>query len=103
MLKKIISLASTACIFLLSLSGTLTAQNSYSGWNIYTSLREVKGVGVGQNTVWAASTGGLFKFDQNNLSGIKKYTTLDGLLSNELTSIVVSTDGKVWAGSFDGS
>lgn len=103
MLKKIISLASTACIFLLVLSGSISAQNSFSGWNIYTSLREVKGVGVGQNTVWAASSGGLFKFDQNNLSGINKYTSLEGLLSNELTSIVVSTDGKVWAGSFDGS
>lgn len=100
MLKKLI--CAIFCI-LGMLTGITFSQNNYNGWNIYTSFREVKGVGVSQNTVWGASSGGLFNFDLANLSGIKKYTSLDGLLSNELTSIVVSNDSKVWAGSFDGS
>jgi ligand-binding sensor domain-containing protein len=103
MLKKNISPAFSACFILLILSVSVFSQTSYNGWNIYTSFREVKGVGVGQNTVWAASSGGLFNFEQSNLSAANKFTSIDGLLSNELTSIIVSNDGKVWAGSFDGS
>jgi ligand-binding sensor domain-containing protein len=103
MLNKIISIAFYVCFMILVLSAGAFSQTTYNGWNIYTSFREVKGVGVGQNTVWAASSGGLFNFDQNSLTGINKFTTLDGLLSNELTSIIVSSDGKVWSGSFDGS
>lgn len=102
MLNKI-SVFFSVCFALLALQ-PVSSQNSSNGWNIYTSFREVKGVATGQNnTVWAASTGGLFSFDGTNLSGINKYTTLDGLLSNELTSNTVSSDGRVWSGSFDGS
>lgn len=72
-------------------------------WNIYTSLREVKGVASEGSNVWGATSGGLFRFDAASLSGITKYTTLDGLLSNELTTITTGSDGKVWVGAFDGS
>ena len=98
MFKKII------CIFLFALFITdAYSQTTGTQWKIYTSFREVKGVATGGNSIWAASSGGLFTFDQGNFSGISKYTSLDGLLSNELTSISISNDGKVWAGAFDGS
>lgn len=77
------------------------AQNS--SWKIYTSFREVKGVASEGNNVWGATSGGLYKFDAPSLSGITKFTTLDGLLSNELTSITAGTDGNIWVGGFDGS
>jgi ligand-binding sensor domain-containing protein len=101
MLKNIIALA--IFTFLVNDVSNIIAQNSTSGWNIYTSFREVKGIGIGQDRIWAASTGGLFNFDKNNTSDIIKYTSLDGLQSNDLTSVSVSNDNKVWAGAFDGS
>ncbi len=98
MLKKLVVLT-----VLFVISSSLFSQNSTGGWNIYTSLREVKGVSLGSNLVWAASSGGLFNFDPVNSSNIKKYTTLDGLGSNELTAVSTSSNGSVWAGAFDGS
>lgn len=98
MLKKLVFIAA-----LFVLGSSLYSQNTNGGWNIYTSLREVKGISLGNNLVWAASSGGLFNFDPNNSSNIKKYTTLDGLGSNELTAVTASSNGSVWSGAFDGS
>ena len=98
MLKKLI-----LTIVLFALCGLSYSQNSNSGWNIYTSLRETKGISLGNNLVWAATSGGLFSFDPNNSGNLKKYTSLDGLRSNELTAITTGSNGLVWAGAFDGS
>ena len=98
MLKKLVFL--TAFIFV---CGNLFPQNSGSGWNIYTSLREVKGISLSGNSVWAASSGGLFSFDASLPSDIKKYTSLDGLGSNELTAVSTGSNGTVWAGAFNGA
>ncbi|MEO8514676.1 MAG: hypothetical protein ABI543_14045 [Ignavibacteria bacterium] len=98
MLKKLI-----LTIVFFALCGLSYSQNSNSGWNIYTSLREIKGISLGSNLVWAATSGGLFSFDANNLSNIKKYTSLDGLRSNELTAMTTGSNGLVWVGAFDGS
>ena len=89
--------------FILFTAAICQSNAQSSGWKIYTSFREVKGVSSQGNTIWGATSGGLFKFDAATLSGITKYTSLDGLLSNELTSITTGSDGKVWVGSFDGS
>src|SRR4030095_11569325 len=98
MIKKII------CIIFFALSVSCGfSQNSNNGWNIYTSFRDVRGITDGNNLVWGATSGGLFSFNPNNLSVASKYTSLDGLLSNELTAITFSTDGNVWVGAFDGS
>lgn len=98
MLKKLVILTA---LFVISCS--LYSQNTSGSWNIYTSLREVKGISLGNNMVWSASSGGLFSFDAGNLSSVRKYTSLDGLRSNELTAVNVGNDGKIWAGAFDGS
>lgn len=85
------------------LSGISNAQ-AFEGWNIYTSFKEVTGVGLSNNTVWAATTGGLFSFDLNSPANtINKYTTLQGLLSNQLTTVLVDNSGNVWSGASDGS
>lgn len=99
MLTKI--LFSASLIFILVLSSD--SQTNSGSWNIYTSFREVKSIGLGSNVVWAGTSGGLFNFEDQSLGNINKFTSLDGLLSNEVTSIAVSNDGKVWAGGFDGS
>lgn len=98
MLKKLVVLTA-----LFVISSSLFSQNSTGGWNIYTSLREVKGISLSSNLVWAASSGGLFNFDPSDFSNIKKYTTLNGLGSNELTAVSTSSNNSVWVGAFDGS
>lgn len=98
MLKKLVFL--TAFIIV---CGNIFPQNSGSGWNIYTSLREVKGISLSGNSVWAASSGGLFSFDASLPSDVKKYTSLDGLGSNELTAVSTGSNGTVWAGAFNGA
>ncbi len=97
MLKKIILV-----IFLCFICSRVYSQNT-NGWNIYTSLRETKSISLGNNLVWAATSGGLFNFDPNNTSNLKKYTSLDGLRSNELTAVQYGSNGVVWTGAFDGS
>ncbi|MCC6867124.1 MAG: hypothetical protein IT280_13290 [Ignavibacteria bacterium] len=97
MLKKLVLLTAFA------ICGNLFSQSSNSLWNIYTSYREVKALSYKDGFVWAATSGGLFNFELNNLSNIKKYNSLDGLRSNELTSLGITSDNRVWAGAFDGS
>lgn len=77
--------------------------NNNGGWNVYTSMREINSVSILGNEVWAASTGGLFRFDAAGLGNVKKFTTLDGLLSNELYSGIADLNGNIWAGAVDGS
>ncbi len=97
MLKKII------LVILLAFTASPAFSQSSTGWNIYTSLRETKGISLGNNLVWAATSGGLFNFDPASTSSIKKYTSLEGLRSNELTAVTTGSNGLVWAGAFDGS
>ena len=82
----------------------LYSQSNSKGWETHTSMKEVKKVNISGDNVWASSSGGLFTFNLNSpQTTIKKYTTLDGLLSNELTSSVVDNSGNVWTGAADGS
>ncbi|HEY3249639.1 MAG TPA: two-component regulator propeller domain-containing protein [Ignavibacteria bacterium] len=97
MLKKICS------ILLFSSAIVIFSQNTQNGWNIYTSMRDVSSVGLLGNSVWAASSGGLFTFDESSPSNITKFTTLEGLLSNELNTNIVDLNGNIWGGAFDGS
>jgi ligand-binding sensor domain-containing protein len=87
----------------LCLLAMLSCRLSSQDWQIYTSYRDVRSVDIRDNRVWAASTGGLFSFDVNNTSSISRFTSLDGLQSNELSSVVIGNDGNIWAGAFDGS
>src|SRR4030095_12220390 len=98
MIKKVICVI----FFALSLNSGFS-QNSNKGWNIYTSFREAKGTASGQNLIWGATSGGLFSFNPTNVTVASKYTSLEGLLSNELTAITFSSDRNVWVGAFDGS
>jgi len=98
MLKKFFLILNLLLLFILN----FTYAQSKDGWNIFTSFKDVRGVGISGNTVWGATTGGLFSFDINSLS-TTKYTTLQGLLSNQLTSVLVDNSGNVWSGASDGA
>jgi len=100
MFKAIISLLIP---FLLT-SNILFSQVTAAGWETHTSMKDVRSVNIAGNIVWAASTGGLFTFNISSPSStIKKYTTFDGLLSNELTCSTIDNSGNIWCGATDGS
>jgi ligand-binding sensor domain-containing protein len=99
MLKKL----SLTLILLILFAVNLAFAQPKEGWNIYTSFKEVKGVGVSGNTVWGASSGGLFYFDISSPSSTNEFTTLQGLLSNQLTSVFVDNSGNIWSGASDGA
>ena len=83
---------------------SISYPQSYEGWSIYTSFKDVRGIGISGNKIWAATTGGMFSFDYNSPSSTTaKYTTLEGLLSNELSTLIVDNSGNVWSGGLDGS
>lgn len=96
---------SAAIILLLfSIINISIAQYSKTGWNLYTSMKDVRDLSTTGTKIWAASSGGLFTFDYNSpASTITKYTSIDGMLSNELASVIVDHNGNIWSGGTDGS
>lgn len=91
-------------LLLFSIINFSLAQYSKTGWNLYTSMKDVRDLSTTGTKIWAASSGGLFTFDYNSPSStITKYTSIDGLLSNELASVIVDHNGNIWSGGTDGS
>lgn len=74
-------------------------------WTNYTDLKNVVSISVAKSSplVYCASNGGLFVVDINQGAVLKKYTNIDGLINNNLTSVYVDTLDRVWIGASDGS
>lgn len=80
-----------------------------SGWTTFTNANERIGdLAFDQNGyLWAASQGGLVKWDLSN-GTYQKIMTADGLPSNRIDSVLVAKDGTLWVSasgsisSFDG-
>ncbi|MBK7158019.1 MAG: hypothetical protein IPH77_05535 [Ignavibacteria bacterium] len=84
--------------------------NSYSfsqnkNWENYTDLKIITSVTADTDShlIFCASKGGLFSVDAITGKVIKKYTNLDGLISNDLTSLTVDNKRRLWVGASDGS
>jgi len=77
-------------------------------WKSYTSKREVRSVAVGPSGVWAATSGGLFSFQQYSNSlhqsqiTFSQYTTSEGLKTIDLTAVSTDSAGNVWIGASNG-
>ncbi|MGB7538650.1 MAG: two-component regulator propeller domain-containing protein, partial [Anaerolineales bacterium] len=78
-------------------------------WSSYTNGNEVDQLALdGEGNVWAVGEGGVVVWGADG--AYKKYTTMDGLVSNRLISVAVTSAGTAWFGtisrgisSFDGS
>lgn len=78
-------------------------------WEAYTNANYIKALLVDQEgDTWAAGRGGVVKWS-NHSDDYVKYTAVDGLAGNYVTSIAQTTDGMLWFGthgmglsSFDG-
>ncbi len=94
-------------IFLLTLiylfsSTCLQSQVRLDNWQTYSALTDIYEVDVDKNNViWAATTGGLFSYDLES-KVLTPYSNIDALLSLDITSVLCSESGEVYAGSSDG-
>ncbi len=79
--------------------------NAQNKWINYTDLKNVVSISYDrvQPYAYCATTGGLYVVDINGKSVIKKFTNIDGLLNNNLTSVYVDSLDRIWIGAADGS
>lgn len=70
-------------------------------WRSYTSMNDVRAVASDGHTLWAATGGGLFRFDPSD-SSYTKFVNSDGLSSNNVTAVYADTTGTVWVGHYTG-
>jgi len=96
-------------LFLLYLApGFVVAEfspESNNKWTNYTDFKNVVSIAVDKNApiAYCGSNGGLFVVDLSSGNVLKKYTNLDGLLSNNITAVFVDSLDRLWIGASDGS
>ncbi|MEI7907320.1 MAG: hypothetical protein WCI84_08190, partial [Bacteroidota bacterium] len=61
-------------------------------WKNYTSMKSVRSVASDGKTVWAATSGGVFRFDPSD-STYQKFVNSDGLSTNNVTSLITDSTG----------
>jgi len=70
---------------------TLFAQN----WTTFTNHKDVKDIVKVGNTLWVGTSGGLLKWDLESETH-EKYTTSDGLISNQISQVAIDDLGNAW-------
>ena len=76
----------------------LHVQGQCEDWKAYTSMREINNLLVQGDAVWAATSGGVLRFDQSSQS-YARYTVLDGLAGNRVLSVAADDRGHLWFGT----
>jgi len=76
-----------------------------SKWTNYTDFKNVVSISANKNNAiaYCASSGGLFIVDLNQGTVLKTYTNIDGLITNNLTSVYLDALDRLWIGAADGS
>lgn len=81
---------------------SIFSQTDISKWENFTDLKNVRSIAVKGNNYIAATSGGLFFYNSGNDS-YRKFTNLNGLVSIDLTSLIIDSQSKIWIGASDGS
>lgn len=84
-----------------ALLGVETGECAVGTWRNFTSMKEVRSVASEGTSIWAASGGGLFKWNIGENS-FERFTSADGLKSIDLTSVGVDNQGNIWTGTSTG-
>jgi len=84
-------------------ANNINGQNSK--WINYTDFKNITSIASdpGSSNVYCASKGGMFVVDFSNGNVISEYTNLNGLISNDITSLAIDNSRKLWIGSADGA
>ncbi len=70
-------------------------------WQNYTSMKSVNETSIIDNSIWAATDGGIFNFIRSDSSYVK-YTKTENLSSQQIQTIAISNEKDVWSGSVEG-
>ena len=70
-------------------------------WRSYTNGNYVNALAVEGNYLWAATQGGVVRWDRTD-STYTKYTAADGLADNRVNAIAVDGAGHKWFGTWGG-
>jgi parallel beta-helix repeat protein len=70
-------------------------------WVQYTNSSHITGLALDGNILWAATEGGVVRWDIANGTYLK-YTTLDGLADNWVEAVAVDSGGNAWFGTHGG-
>lgn len=99
MIKKCLAVIS----FFLLLSDFSSAQNSK--WENFTDFKSITSIAFDElsSKVFCASKGGLYVVDNNTGKVIEKFTNLNGLINNDILSLAIDNNEKLWVGASDGS
>ena len=79
----------------------LGAAQSGDVWRGYTNGTRVRDVAVEGNTLWAATEGGVVRWDMASGNYVQ-YTTADGLAGNDVLAVAVDAAGHKWFGTNGG-
>lgn len=71
-------------------------------WRTFTDMKSIRFLASDGATLWAATAGGLFRFDPAD-SSYEKYINSDGLSSNDVTAVTVDVQGRIWVGMQNGA
>ncbi len=71
-------------------------------WKNYTDMKNVRAVASDGQTIWAATSGGVFRFNPSD-STYQKFVNSDGLSTNNVTAIFIDSSGNVWIGQQSGN
>ncbi len=91
---------------LLFLAGCLLAaqaraaggQKTAGEWTAYTSMASVRTLLAVEQTLWASTNGGVLRYDTRDQS-YRRFTRLDGLAGNLITSVAADARGHLWFGT----
>ncbi len=75
-----------------------SAQSQGGEWSAFTSMRDMKDVLIDRAYVWAATTGGVLRYDQAD-QRYCRFTRLNGLAGNRVMSLAQDDDGDLWFGT----
>ena len=76
---------------------------SRPGWTSYTNANDVRGLAFDHDgNLWAVGSGGAIRWAPTG-STYTRYTTEDGLISNDARAVAVAPDGTVWVATGDGA
>ena len=78
-----------------------TKAQDVANWKNYTDMKNINAIIASGNSLWAATSGGGFLYDNANDS-FKTLHKADGLSGQNLTAVTIDKYGKIWFGSAEG-
>lgn len=71
-------------------------------WKIYSDMKNVKDAAISSEGIWAVSNGGAFRLKSSADTSFLVLNKSDGLITQNLTTVAVDNQNKIWFGSQDG-